>query len=87
MIRNERFKELCDSLADGFLADNAVLVLFKIKSGTAFSDGDGQILKECSEFFENKKDFHRHVACELIIAGTNLPRIILQDLIDFFVKL
>lgn len=84
MLRNERFRELSESLANGFFADNAVLALSKVKLRIALNDKDEDTLLECADFFAKRGAPERHYQCMTLVSNKKLPDVVLTGLIRFF---
>jgi len=53
MLSRSRFSELSDSLSSGFFADNAVLVLSKIRKGAPLTPKDNETLHDVLHFLSN----------------------------------
>ena len=84
MLRNEQFRALSESLANGFLADNAVLAISKLKVRIALDDRDTDAILDCADFFAKRHAHERYYQCMALVNGRKLPDEVLGELIRFF---
>lgn len=96
MLSRSRFSELSDSLSSGFFADNAVLVLSKIRKRAALTPKDDETLNEVLHFLENALEgfkwsdnprFSRHSASSALAFSQASKAIIDKDAQRFQVRI